>query len=304
MGLRILSLFSGCGAFEKAARDLGGMEAIACSEVDPYASAILAHHFPDILNRGDVTKINGEHFRDKIEILVGGSPCQNFSLNGDRAGLSGDKSSLLLHQIRIAYESEAPWFVWENVVGTRSSNGGADFATALGLLVRCGYSVAWRTLRATDFGLPQSRDRLFLVGHLGPHSDGPARVLAFSQSHSRGDAAIAWDREGTDIDSLSKQTFGFNGKRHFGTAQLERSPTLLAGGHRTTWSNDGRNMAILSPAGIRWMSYHEKSKLQGFPADWLDVPGVPLRFRHKIAGNSIPVPFCRFVLGGIAREAT
>ncbi|MEM9244531.1 MAG: DNA (cytosine-5-)-methyltransferase [Cyanobacteria bacterium P01_F01_bin.153] len=301
--MKILSLFSGCGAFEISAQRSPHLTTIAVAENDPYPAAVLQHHFPEIPNLGDVTTIDATKYRGAVDVVVGGSPCQDFSVNGDRRGLGGEKSSLLFHQVRVAYECEAPWFVWENVVGANSSNGGADFAAVLGLLVRCGYSVAWRRLRATDFGLPQSRDRLLLVGHLGADPEKPARVLAFDKSYPWANPAIAWDCEGEVRDQLSQATFGFNGKRHLGTAQLERCPTLLAGGHRTTWSNDGNNMAVISPKGIRWLSHCEKCKLQGFPAGWLDIPDVPRRFRHKIIGNSIPVPFCEFVLNGIAEES-
>ena len=300
--MKVLSLFSGCGAFELAARSLG-MTTVAVAEVDPHAIATLAHHFPDTPNLGDVTQIDATQFAGSIDILVGGSPCQNFSLNGDRSGLRGNKSCLAIDQIRIAYECQAPYFVWENVVGSIAGQSKTDFSWMCGLLRECGYGLAYRVLHAPDFGLPQSRDRVLLVGVLGAGPDRPARALSLGQSFGRPTAADrvrqCLDRYGRD---LSRATFGFNGKRSFRTAQLERCPTLLAGGHDTSRANDGRNMAIVNAQGCRWLSDHEKARLQGFPSDWFNIPEVPRRFRHKMAGNSIPVPFCDFVLRGIQQD--
>ena len=312
MTLKILSVFSGCGAFELPAARSPHLETIAVAEIDPYASAVLAHHFPGVQNLGDVTQIDGTPFRGKVDILVGGSPCQNFSKNAAAAGASatgirGDQSRLLLDQIRIAYECEAKYFVWENVLGAIEGKGKADFAAVLGLLRECGYGLAYRVLYAPDFGLAQTRDRVFVVGFLGGDSDRPSRVLSLNRSFGRVNPADHPKyRAKSAHDCISSGVFAFNACRSCDTTQFERCPTLLASKSRKRHESTGANMAIWRDGKFRRVGCHEKLALQGFPRDWLDIPALPSnlnRFKHQMAALSIPVPFCEFVFDGILRES-
>jgi len=186
------SVCSGIEAASVAWEPLG-WQAAWFSEIEPFPSAVLAHHYPTVPNLGDMTKIKGDE-HGAIDLLVGGTPCQDLSVAGKRMGFGGKRSVLALDFVRLAYESGAKWFVWENVPGVFSSNGGEDFAQLLSLFAGwqvdtpadgwgsfgiieqspgC-IGVAWRVLdvqycRVDGFprAIPQRRNRVFLVGYLG-----------------------------------------------------------------------------------------------------------------------------------------
>lgn len=174
MGFRYVSIFSGVEAATLAWEPLG-WEPVAFSEIEPFPCAVLAERWPDIPNLGDITKID---WKDKIDgaidLVVGGSPCQSFSVAGKREGLKG-ASGLMFEYIRCVQELRPRWFLWENVPGALTSEDGGAFGQLLSEMDELGYSLAWRVLDAQFFGVAQRRRRLFLVGHLGAES--PAEVL-------------------------------------------------------------------------------------------------------------------------------
>ena len=135
------------------------------SEIAEFPSKVLAHHYPSVPNLGDFTKIGAEH--GPVDVLVGGTPCQAFSVAGQRAGLDDPRGHLAIEFLRLARRLRARWVVWENVPGVLSDNRGETLATFLGLMVECGYGVAYRVLDAQFTGVPQRRRRVFAVGHLG-----------------------------------------------------------------------------------------------------------------------------------------
>ncbi len=163
------------------------------SEIEKFPCAVLAHRYPSVPNLGDMTKIKGDE-HGAIDILVGGTPCQDLSVAGKRLGFGGERSVLALDFVRLAYECGAKWFVWENVPGVFSSAGGQDFAQLLSLFAGwqvdvpsdgwgsfgiveqspgC-FGLAWRVLdvqyaRVDGFprAIPQRRRRVFVVGHSG-----------------------------------------------------------------------------------------------------------------------------------------
>ena len=164
--MRYVSTFSGVEAASLAWAGLG-WEPVAFCEIDPFPSAVLAERYPDVPNLGDITKVDwSEIAADGIDLVVGGSPCQSFSVAGKREGLSG-ASGLMFEYIRCVRELRPRWFVWENVPGALSSEGGAAFGQLLGELDALGYGLAWRVLDAQFFGVAQRRRRVFLVGNLG-----------------------------------------------------------------------------------------------------------------------------------------
>ena len=164
--MRYISVFSGIEAASCAFGTLG-MEPVAFAEVDKHASAVLAAHYPDIPNLGDVTKVDWKEYRGKVDLVVGGSPCQSFSITGKREGLKGE-SGLMYEFIRCVREVRPRWFLWENVPGALSSEHGAAFGQLLHEMADGGgYGCAWRVLDAQFFGVAQRRRRLFLVGRAG-----------------------------------------------------------------------------------------------------------------------------------------
>ena len=143
-----------------------GSEAAGFAEIDPFARAVLAHHYPQVPLLGDFTALKENDYA-AIDLLVGGTPCQSFSVAGLRKGLADDRGNLALEFIRLAEKSRARWLVWENVPGVLSIDGGRAFGTFLGGLAECGYGFAYRILDAQYFGVPQRRRRVFVVGYLG-----------------------------------------------------------------------------------------------------------------------------------------
>ena len=137
------------------------------SEIEKFPSAVLQHHYPDVPNYGDMTQFKGWPDDRSIDLLVGGTPCQSFSVAGLRKGLDDPRGNLMLTYLAIAAQYRPKWLVWENVPGALSSNRGRDFGAFLGALGQCGYGFAYRVLDAQFYGVPQRRRRVFVVGHIG-----------------------------------------------------------------------------------------------------------------------------------------
>lgn len=163
--MKYVSIFSGIEAATVAWHPLG-WEPLAFSEIDPFPSTVLQHHYPDIPNLGDITKIDWSPYVGAADIVVGGSPCQSFSVAGKREGLAG-ASGLMFEYIRAVRELRPRWFVWENVPGAFTSERGEAYRQLLSEMDALGYGLAWRVLDAQFFGVAQRRERVFLVGSLG-----------------------------------------------------------------------------------------------------------------------------------------
>ena len=181
--MRYLSVCSGIEAATVAFKLLG-WQAAAFAEIAPFPSAVLAHHYPEVRNLGNFTKIQPEDI-GPIDLLVGGTPCQSFSVAGLRGGLADDRGNLALEFLRLADRTKPCWLLWENVPGVLSSSGGRDFGSILGGMVELGYGFAYRILDAQYFGLAQRRKRVFVVGYLGDWRP-PAAVLFERES-------LSWD---------------------------------------------------------------------------------------------------------------
>ena len=173
------SVCSGIEAASVAWNPLG-WKAQWFSEIEPFPCSVLAHHYPDTPNHGDMTKF--EEWPDgPIDLLCGGTPCQSFSVAGLRKGLDDPRGNLMLTFGAVARKFRPRWLVWENVPGVLSSNGGRDFGTFLGMLGQLGYGFAYRILDAQHFGVPQRRRRVFVVGCLG---DWRAAAAVLFERHS------------------------------------------------------------------------------------------------------------------------
>lgn len=163
--MRYISLFSGIEAATVAWEPLG-WEPVAFCEIDEFPSAVLEYRFPNVPNLGDITKVDWSDYVGSVDVIVGGSPCQSFSVAGKREGLKGE-SGLMFEYIRAVREVRPRWFIWENVPGALSSEKGAAFRQLLAEMDDLGYGLAWRVLDAQFFGVAQRRRRVFLVGSLG-----------------------------------------------------------------------------------------------------------------------------------------
>lgn len=177
------SICSGIEAAAVAWHSLGWKPAFF-SEIEPFPRAVLQHHYPIVPLHGDFTTIQAGDYA-AIDLLVGGTPCQDFSVAGLRQGFSGDRGNLTLEFVRLAQRLRPRRLVWENVPGVLSIDGGRAFGTFLGGLADCGYGVAYRILDAQHFGVPQRRRRVFVVGHLGDWR--PAAEVLFEPESLRRD---------------------------------------------------------------------------------------------------------------------
>ena len=224
------SVCSGIEAASVAWHSLG-WEAQWYSEIEHFPSEVLKHRFPDVPNLGDMTQLTSNPtFNEKsIDLLVGGTPCQSFSVAGLRGGLADPRGNLMLTFLALADTKKPKWIVWENVPGVLSSNGGRDFGTFLTALGNIGYGFAYRVLDAQHFGVAQRRRRVFVVGHLGDWRPAAA-VLFESESLQRnpkpsrakrqetstdaqgsvGEAGKSWWDGGQTAATLTKQNAGGN----------------------------------------------------------------------------------------------
>jgi site-specific DNA-cytosine methylase len=178
-GVRYLSVCSGIEAASVAWEPLG-WEPAAFAEVEKFPSAVLAHHWPQVPNLGDMTRHESWNL-GTINLLVGGTPCQSFSVAGLRKGLHDPRGGLMLKFLEIAQRQRPQWIVWENVPGVLSSDGGRDFGAFLGALGDLGYGWAYRVLDAQWCGVAQRRRRVFVVGCAG---DGAAAATVLFESES------------------------------------------------------------------------------------------------------------------------
>jgi len=291
--IRYLSLFSGIEAFSCAVKDMPEFEPVAFAEIEPFPCAVLQHHYPDVPNLGDVTEIDGRMLDGEVDLMVGGPPCQDWSVIGERAGLDGRRSILALDFLRILDDVRPSWFVVENVPGLLSCNSGADYQLLLQKMEELRYHVAWRLLDSRHFGLPQRRKRVYIVGH----SDGwayPAKVLFEPEGMRRDPAEMPEERE----EDPPGAGAGFGGRRYVPRI----APTLTASGacfSRPGFPNQQLNALVVEDDGVRRLTIEEAEKLQGFPpgytaVEWKGRP-APDGARYKAVGNSFSVNVVQWI---------
>ena len=197
------------------------------SEIEKFPSAVLSHHYPDVPNLGDMTKFKEWPNDRSIDLLVGGTPCQSFSVAGLRKGLDDPRGNLMLTYLAIASQYQPKWLVWENVPGVLSSNRGRDFGTFLGALAKLGYGFSWRCLDAQYFGVAQRRRRVFVIGYLGDWRRAAA-VLFERESMSGHSAPRRETRE--EITGYTSSSFGAYDK---GVGTVRAAGGDLGGGSET-----------------------------------------------------------------------
>jgi DNA (cytosine-5)-methyltransferase 1 len=173
--MRVGSVCSGIASDALAWHPLGWTHAFF-AEIAPFPSAVLAHRFPDVHNVGDFTTIAGTDGAG-IDLLVGGTPCQSFSVAGLRGGMADSRGVLALEFLRLARRLAPRWLVWENVPGVLSADRGRAFGAFLGGLAELGYGWSYRILDAQYVGLAQRRKRVFVVAHAGGAWQRAAAVL-------------------------------------------------------------------------------------------------------------------------------
>jgi DNA (cytosine-5)-methyltransferase 1 len=224
--MRYLSVCSGVEAATVAWHHMG-WQAAGFSEIEKFPSEVLAHHYPTVTNFGDMTKYKEWNLNDSIGLLVGGTPCQSFSVAGLRKGLDDPRGNLALTYLGILDHFRPKWCVWENVPGVLSSGGGRDFGAFLGALGKLGYGFSYRVLDAQNFGVAQRRRRVFVVGCLGDW-ESAAKVLFEPESLS-GDIKKG-RKEGKDPTAFTASSFGNYGE---GVGTIRAAGGDLGGGSET-----------------------------------------------------------------------
>ena len=200
--MKFLSVCSGIEAASVAWHPLG-WESVAYSEIESFPCKVLQHHYPDVPNLGDMTKFKEWPDAD-INVFVGGTPCQSFSVAGLRKGLDDPRGNLMLTYLAIAKRYRPNWLVWENVPGVLSSADGRDFGSLLGGLAVLGYGFAYRVLDAQYFGVAQRRRRVFVVGYLGDWR--PAAAVLFERHSLQGHPAPSREKGQRPTASTSAST--------------------------------------------------------------------------------------------------
>ena len=230
-GLNYLSVCSGIEAATVAWHDMG-WKPVGFSEIEKYPSEVLAHHYPDVTNFGDMTKYKEWNINESIDLLVGGTPCQAFSVAGLRKGLDDPRGNLALVYCGLLDHYKPKWFVWENVPGVLSSNGGRDFGSFLGALAELGYGFAYRVFDAQYFGVAQRRRRVFVVGYLGDWR--PAAEVLFESDCMRRDNPPSREARET-TSAFTSSSFGGYSE---GTGTLRAAGGDLGGGSETLISTN------------------------------------------------------------------
>ena len=197
--MNYLSVCSGIEAATVAWHSLG-WNPVGFSEIEPFPSQVLKHHYPTVPNLGDMTKFKEWEIESNIDVFVGGTPCQSFSVAGLRKGLDDPRGNLMLTYLAIADKFRPRWLVWENVPGVLSSNEGKDFGTFLGGLGELGYGFAYRILDAQYFGVAQRRKRVFVVGYLGDWR--PAAAVLFERESLCGNPAPSREKRESSAPSF------------------------------------------------------------------------------------------------------
>ena len=185
--MKYFSAFSGVGGFDLGVPE--DWECVGFSEIDKNANKVLRYRFPEVKNYGDIEKIKYEELPD-FDCLIGGSPCQDISVAGKRTGLSGIRSRLFFSYVAVLKVKQPEYFLFENVRGMLNSNLGWDFSEVLNQFSQAGYDLWWQVLDATDFGIPQHRERIFIFGTLRGTGSNPRKVF-FEKRNYRANIGIS-----------------------------------------------------------------------------------------------------------------
>lgn len=308
---------------------------MAFAEIEPFPCAVLAHHYPDVPNIGDITKAtNWRQYRGAVDLVVAGTPCQDFSVAGKRAGLAGERSKLAINVVRLLHDIQPRWFIWENVPGVFSTNGGRNFGTFLRTLDDIGYSCAWRVLDAQYFGVPQRRRRVYVVGHLGDWRRAAA-VLFDTGCMCRDTPKSQKKGKGADITQAltgrledcgpddnkaqgnfyipnivsqamtskwSKGTSGPSGDEHHNLIVAfhgSQDPDVSNGITHPLGRNQGLETCLMENRGVRRLTPLECERLMGFPDDYTKIlfRGKPAAdsHRYKALGNSMVINVIQWI---------
>jgi DNA (cytosine-5)-methyltransferase 1 len=301
--MRYFSMFSGIGGFEKA---LTGHECVGYSEIDKHAIKIYEKHFPKHRNYGDATRIQPGDLPD-FDLLCAGFPCQAFSIAGKRRGFEDTRGTMFFEIARIVRAKRPKYLLLENVKGLLSHADGQTFHTIIRTLSELGYVGEWQVLNSKDFGVPQNRERVFIIGHLGGFC---GRKVFPVQGYSQEAHGIQREAEGKrpgipsevpykgrcDVSPQDRQR-GVGRPSENGLIEVTNNQRQ----GRRIYSEHGLSATIAAIGGgqgaktglydvgtrVRRLTPTECERLQSFPDGWTE--GLSDSARYKCLGNSVTV---------------
>ena len=308
--MQYLSLFSGIGSESLAWSNLG-WNCLAHSEIDKTASSVLSYHYPQIPNLGDVTKVGWEAYEGRCDLMIGGSPCQSFSVAGERKGLESDYGNLMLEYINAIKTVKPRFFIWENVVGVLSNKtnpfgaflshflGGDDPLQPnkrwgnYGLFFGKEWSIAYKVVNSEYFGVPHRRRRIYVLGFNYGNCGGlrsqnwgrlerlagiPASILFDAESYPKCSEESNGSQEKTTPSYQRK-----NGSDHVAKCLTTRANR----------SSADENYVVVGDK-VRFLTPIEFERLQGFPNNYTLIPHkksfLSNTARYKLVGNAMTVP--------------
>jgi len=321
--MKYFSTFSGIGGFELGIGEHG--KCVGYSEIDKYAIQIYQKHFPNHKNYGDITKINEKELSD-FDLFVGGFPCQAFSIAGKRRGFEDTRGTLFFDIARIVRKKQPRLLLLENVKGLLSHDQGNTFYTIITTLDEMGYDLQWQVLNSKNHGVPQNRERVFIVGHL--RGTRRPEVFPFGESGEVNNGKDAQGNEiayclqaggdkhrGSYINQLNQPKHSNN--RVYGTDGVSPTLNTMQGGRRQPFvarqplrflernqkNVDGNYSFTVDTSNtggvrvdnlIRRLTPTECERLQGFPDGW--TKGVSDTQRYKQLGNAVTVNVIRDIV--------
>ena len=287
---------------------------IGFSEIDKYATKVYKHHFPEHKEYGDITTINEKDLPD-FDLLVGGFPCQSFSIAGKRGGFDDTRGTMFFEIARIVREKQPRFLLLENVKGLLSHDKGNTFRTIIATLNELGYDCQWQVLNSKNHGVPQNRERVFIIGHLR----GTSRPEVFPFGEDTKSTHIV---SGQCSNTLTARYYGgqANGtyvleseldaqektvrvreatKKGYAEAEIGDSINLSVPNSKTRRGRVGKGVSqtldtgmqqhTLQNSQIRRLTPTECERLQGFPDNWTNVEGMSDTQRYKQMGNAVTV---------------
>jgi DNA (cytosine-5)-methyltransferase 1 len=327
-----LSVFSGIEAASVAWGGLG-FKPVGFSEIDPFSCAVLSYRFPGVKNYGDINNFESWRIDETIRIVVGGSPCQSYSIAGNRRGSKDARGKLMFTYGSLVGAIKPLWVVWENVPGVLSADNGRDFGEFLSMLEKCGYGLAWRILDAQFFGVPQRRRRVFVVGYFGDVRR--AAAVLFDSETVPGDIEARRKakmlKPSTEIDGGARAEsticlmergnkkmqveYGITGTLR--ANERDHNPIIFNRVNFSKYENADIATTLLGESSdasyinivscqesglLRRITPKEAERLQGFPDDWTRVSyknkppeKCPDSLRYTAIGNSMAVPVMRWI---------
>jgi len=278
--------------------------AVSCvgySEIDKYAIKVYERNFNGHTNYGNATKIDSTELPN-FDLLVGGFPCQAFSIAGKRAGFDDTRGTLFFDIARILKEKQPRHLVLENVKGLLSHNGGRTFTTILGVLADLGYFVEWQVLNSKDFGVPQNRERVFIIGHLGGF--GGRQVFPIGEESTEDTRRVGKEISYTIDASYAKGTNTIEKSRRQivkVSGDLDKRKTYLGDIASTLAANptSDNTARLLEENKIRRLTPTECERLQGFPDGW--TAGESDTQRYKMCGNAVTVNVIEAIMTNLVK---